>query len=122
MFHSFTSTEPKRKRVAAVGGAAAQAKTKIDEKRSEIEYHLETIRIFIRKIKGVQTLEKLVALEERLYNIFKDIQFNPRCPNCEGCNQPDGPAPGQTAHMERGGCLASSCDSSSDDDSSSDED
>ena len=124
MFHSFASTEPKRKADAAAGGAAPakQAKTLLDEKLSEIEHHLETIRIFICKIskkKDDETLEKLSALEYELEHIFEGIHFNPRYPNCAGCNRPGplGPAPGQTAHMGPGGCLA--CDDSSSDDSSS---
>ena len=106
---------------------------------TDIEHHLETIVTFIRKIKGPETLEKLTALEQKLadiagvvfeveklkaledqlYEIFEGIHegFNPRHPNCAGCNRPGGPAPGQRDHMGPHGCLGSSCD-----DSSSDED
>lgn len=156
MFHSFVSAEPKRTAAAAKQVKTKQAKTSVDEKRSEIEHHLETIgsigsideteiehhletiRIFIRRIKGDETLEKLTALEQKLAaaagvvapavenlkaledqlcEIFDGIHegYNPRCPNCEGCNRPGGPAPGQTAHMGAGGCLDSSCDESSSD-------
>lgn len=141
MFHQHVGAKPPKRPADAAAGGAAPAKraktsidekrSEIDEKRSEIEHHLETIHIFIHKISKIkgdkplekfdETLEKLTALEEELDDIFDGIHegFNPRYPNCAGCNRPGplGPAPGQTAHMGSGGCLGSSCD-----DSSSDED
>lgn len=114
----------KRRAADAAGGAAPpkQAKTSIDEKRSKIEDHLATIGMFIRKISKIkdgETLEKLSALEKELEHIFEGIHdFNPRYPNCAGCNRPGplGPAPGQRAHMGPRGCLASSGNESSEDD------
>lgn len=99
----------------------------IKETYEYIKQHVESIRVYARRIRKNRgdkdrTLARLQRLDEALSKLFPTLGVgNPEHPFCEGCQRVGGPAPGQMAHMDYGGCLYSANSSNGESDWSEDE-